>query len=473
MVGEIIKQSTKYILIIMSLSLLLQFQNCSSSSFSQSEGDSSSQSVTLDAGGDSYDGKPLIFLNYDQNQLCEGSLPDQPKVRFRLHKNNDEYQIEKGDCILKDGDLSIGGLVLPAVGSLSVDTAATPVHWQSFNHKVAEMDGQVFQVERSQFNNDLILSLVAGEMPGSNGAQHRFHIEKFKDAGGIERVRYVLGEYESANNTAALIGAPLRSLALSFTETVSVSTKRLEVQYPNGLLVVNSDIMTKTGDVSTSGDIGVPGGLNSNSIQLSESDLCDTVQPELGATCSGGAIYAGNFRGRDLMVTPGNCTDSTNPTCDGGVDTVTKTWQGNGGLHTDIPGVENVSAVDGLSTQWGDVNTTAIVAHPDNGPNSAARFCDDMVYGGFDDWYLPSKSEMAYLFCQANTGLDSRYPDEDPNCTNMGGKNYVLEGFSLAFRYWTSTEWSSSSAYNIYLSHGSMPVNVKNSPEGVRCVRSY
>lgn len=64
----------------------------------------------------------------------------------------------------------------------------------------------------------------------------------------------------------------------------------------------------------------------------------------------------------------------------------------------------------------GDDNTSQIVTLQGDG-NYAAKICADLELNGYDDWYLPAKSEMAELYEQ----------------------RVVVGGFADDF-YWTSTE---------------------------------
>lgn len=62
----------------------------------------------------------------------------------------------------------------------------------------------------------------------------------------------------------------------------------------------------------------------------------------------------------------------------------------------------------------------------------AAKLCDDYVYGGYDDWFLPSKDELDLI------------------CTNLKENN--LGGFSSYDDFWSSSEYSDSIKYAWYRS---------------------
>jgi hypothetical protein len=206
------------------------------------------------------------------------------------------------------------------------------------------------------------------------------------------------------------------------------------------------------------------------------SDPCSGT-PALGTICTGGAIYAGQFDGGKYMVTPGDCTDSATPTCDGTPDSLNKIWQGSSGSSVDIPGITNVvsASTPSSSSERGHVTTPIITAHASISSNSAADYCNDMTYGGHSDWYLPSKSELSYIYCKANVSGGSHnaiYPQEDVNCVSVGGKTSELPGFSASY-YWSSTEVFSITAWvqtfdNGFQSNAGKVVSLR-----VRCVRRY
>jgi hypothetical protein len=199
----------------------------------------------------------------------------------------------------------------------------------------------------------------------------------------------------------------------------------------------------------------------------------------LGAACSGGAICAGTYVGNKYLVTPGGCTNSATPTCAGGSDTVSKTWN-DGSTNWSTTGAESVSVDSAASTVLGNVNQAAIVAIVGAGngaPHYAAKFCDDMSYGGYTDWYLPSKSELVYLFCNSNRSGNraAGNPQEQTNCAGtMGGPTTVLTGF-IADDYWSSTEGQyDNKAWMMSFSDGSEFGGAnKDNAAYLRCVRRY
>jgi hypothetical protein len=202
-------------------------------------------------------------------------------------------------------------------------------------------------------------------------------------------------------------------------------------------------------------------------------DPCETVSPPVGTVCEGGAIYAGEFDGGKYMVTPSGCSDSSTPTCDGSTDSLTKFWRGSTGISEDIPGLVNIGERSTRSTQRGHETTPIITHHSSISSDSAAHYCENMTFGGYSDWYLPSKSERAYLHCKSNVSAhDPSFPEEDPNCVTYGGKTTQLEGFST-LTYWTSNEVGVFNAWRQLGDTGEQSHTGKGSSRMIRCIRRF
>jgi hypothetical protein len=140
----------------------------------------------------------------------------------------------------------------------------------------------------------------------------------------------------------------------------------------------------------------------------------------------------------------------------------------------DIPGVENVTSITTASTQSGQSTTPLIASHSSIGFGSAAHFCRELQYGGYSDWFLPAKSELAYLYCKANVNNHSlTSPEESPDCVGFGGKTFELQGFTNWY-YWSSTEGSSGvAAVGQNFNGGGQGVNwSKSNSFHVRCLRA-
>lgn len=150
-------------------------------------------------------------------------------------------------------------------------------------------------------------------------------------------------------------------------------------------------------------------------------------------------IYVGSYMGKQLFTTPGNCTDSGNPVCNGNQDTLTKYWA-QGGTES--------SSVLGYSDHYSGATQSSAAASSWS-TTYAAKYCENMVYAGFSDWYLPSRKELEFLY---------------QNSQNLSG--FKLTGF-----YWSSTESDGTTALSFSAGQGFISSQGKNSLHLVRCVR--
>ena len=109
-----------------------------------------------------------------------------------------------------------------------------------------------------------------------------------------------------------------------------------------------------------------------------------------------------------------------------------------------------ISGADGTALGTGVQNTIDIV----NGcslAGIAARICNDLSFGGYSDWYLPSKDELNKLYLN----------------------KFAVGGFSYSHYYWSSSEYDGSSAWIQAFSNGFQFGNDKYDPYYVRAVRSF
>lgn len=100
----------------------------------------------------------------------------------------------------------------------------------------------------------------------------------------------------------------------------------------------------------------------------------------------------------------------------------------------------------------GKANTAAIIRAQGAG-NYAARICDQLVAGGFDDWFLPSKDE-----------LDAMY-------RNL--KKAGLGGFADKDYYWSSSQYDDDDAWLQNFGYGLQGYNDKHHNDYVRAVRAF
>jgi hypothetical protein len=106
--------------------------------------------------------------------------------------------------------------------------------------------------------------------------------------------------------------------------------------------------------------------------------------------------------------------------------------------------------VTGTSTAYGSgsMNTMQIVSST-CGSTSAAKLCSDLVLGGYDDWYLPSRDELWKLFL-----------------------NRTVLGLPLSW-YWTSSESSSTLSWRTQFDYSNSVTTDKVNLHRVRAIRSF
>jgi len=105
----------------------------------------------------------------------------------------------------------------------------------------------------------------------------------------------------------------------------------------------------------------------------------------------------------------------------------------------------------GTGIGTGAANTAAIVAECSE-PGIAARICNGMVLNGYNDWFLPSKDELDLMY-------------ENLKLNGIGG-------FASAY-YWSSSEYSSSTAWLQHFGSGFQYGNSKSFTYYVRAVRAF
>lgn len=163
----------------------------------------------------------------------------------------------------------------------------------------------------------------------------------------------------------------------------------------------------------------------------------ETTCTQIGLPCAGG-IYAGEFEGAQLITTPGNCTNSKTPDCDGGTDTLQFKWAAQTGVVT-----KATNKVDGR------INT-ALILKSKHSQKEAVEYCENLDFGGYTDWYLPAQDELFHL-----------YQHKD-----------LIQGFNTTgLLYWSSTEINMGMVKMIKFRDGAQLNGGKPSLYLVRCVR--
>ena len=165
-----------------------------------------------------------------------------------------------------------------------------------------------------------------------------------------------------------------------------------------------------------------------------------------------------------------------------------------------------LSTAQTTSTQWknantatsgadsvidGPQNTADIVADGNSTVYPAAHFCNDLVIGGFSDWYLPAKNELEVCYYNLKPDATSNNTGGtngvNPNAVPARASNYTAgtpaetsaaafktggaQAFSGAFFYWSSTETGATTALRQYFYTGNQANGTKTSYLNVRAVR--
>ena len=163
----------------------------------------------------------------------------------------------------------------------------------------------------------------------------------------------------------------------------------------------------------------------------------------IGDVCTGGAVYAGQFGGNNYMITPSNCIDSTCSNLDTAAagDTYTTAWATGGGNPA-------YGVATGATSLTNGVTNTNILAGSYTDTN-AAKFCQNLIFGGYTDWYLPAIDELIHLYA-----------------------NRSAFGFDTAVNYWSSTEQTINNAYYMNI-NGTRTSYDRSYSYHVRCVRRF
>ena len=139
----------------------------------------------------------------------------------------------------------------------------------------------------------------------------------------------------------------------------------------------------------------------------------------------------------------------------------------------------------------GPQNTADIVADGNSTVYPAGHFCNDLVIGGFSDWYLPAKNELDVCYFNlkpTTTSNDTGGSNGiNPNAVPARASNYTAgtpaqttasafqspagaERFTASY-YWSSTEQSAPTAWFQFFSSGAVYNGNKNLSYRVRAIR--
>jgi len=157
---------------------------------------------------------------------------------------------------------------------------------------------------------------------------------------------------------------------------------------------------------------------------------------EIGAYAFGGVIFYLDDNGGGMVVA---------------LEDAYHTYRYWGCMSTNLPGA------DATAIGTGAQNTADILAACSES-NCAARYCDDFVSNGYDDWFLPSKNELN-LICQNQDLLET-------TALQHGGS-------SFGTHYWSSSEEDLYYAWNQQFYDCLKFLGQKNIGRYVRAVRAF
>ena len=102
-----------------------------------------------------------------------------------------------------------------------------------------------------------------------------------------------------------------------------------------------------------------------------------------------------------------------------------------------------------------------------NNGTVAAKVCDNLNYGGFDDWYLPALHQMQAIW-NVGSGTNATMNAN----INKGNYSDTWENI-VASWYWLSSEHNVARANFIHMFHGNSTHFGKTVNTNVRCVRDH
>lgn len=136
----------------------------------------------------------------------------------------------------------------------------------------------------------------------------------------------------------------------------------------------------------------------------------------------------------------------------------------------------------------GPQNTADMVAGGSSTVYPAAHFCNDLVIGGFSDWYMPAQNELevCYYNLKPGTGSNNTSSGINANAVPARASNYTAgtpaQTSATDFKttgtedfaevgYWSSTESSYTSGFFQAFANGTQVSYYKNFTISVRAVR--
>jgi len=203
------------------------------------------------------------------------------------------------------------------------------------------------------------------------------------------------------------------------------------------------------------------------------SNSITTQLPAIGSAYAGG-FFAGQISTTANGVATHNLVVGAKSTAQEGN---TELWKNS---ETSTPGAD--SFIDGAQ------NTADMVADGSSAVYPSAHFCNNLVTGGFSDWYMPAKNELevCYFNLKPSTTSNNTSSGINTNAVPSRGSNYTAgtpartsvaifqTGGAEAFDaniYWSSTESTASLAWSQYFSTGQQTEPRKDFRFLVRAIR--
>jgi hypothetical protein len=136
----------------------------------------------------------------------------------------------------------------------------------------------------------------------------------------------------------------------------------------------------------------------------------------------------------------------------------------------------------------GPQNTADMVADGNSTVYPCAHFCNDLVIGGFSDWYMPSKNELevCYYNLKPTTTSNNTSSGTNTNAVPSRGSSYTAgtptqtsatdfkntgaEDFATLY-YWSSTEGNAGASWVQNFDFGNQSLYMKYGAYRVRAIR--
>jgi hypothetical protein len=190
-----------------------------------------------------------------------------------------------------------------------------------------------------------------------------------------------------------------------------------------------------------------------------------------------GQAYEGGFWAGDISVAGNGVASHHLVVAPLSTGQSTLAWKN---TRTTTPGAD--SDIDGPQ------NTADMVADGNSTVYPCAHFCNNAVIGGFSNWYMPAKNELevCYFNLKPTTLNNNTNSGINPNAVPARASNYTSgnpaqtsaaafqSGGAQAFAavgYWSSTEFSATSARTQYFSDANQSSGAKDGLRRVRAVR--